>query len=207
MTKTEARHTFARWAAGNALVYLLAFLTVTILAKLSPTPTANIATAWFSVVKATGIRQVTEFSVRYDAFVHVLQRNTLSTFLQLLSGSLGVAPISLGVLGAFYGLVVFAKPLSGTSLSTIDASLIISEGLAFILAASLSSTISSYMFGIEPGFGKVWFRSLLKASRSNFRTNQGWRPTLMKYAWLIASVSSIIVLSLLTGAWIEAVSY
>ena len=198
--------TFLLWVRANTLVFLLTFLVVTLLANSSAVPAANVANIWFSAVRATGIRQVSEFAVKYDAFVHVLQRNTFSTFLQLVAGALGVAPISLGVLASFYGLVVFVKPIYGGSVTVMDVFLIFSEGAAFVFGASLTSTIASQMFEIEPGFGKAWFRSLLKASRSNFRTNREWIPIIRKHRWLIAIVSGVIILSLLTGAWIEAIS-
>ena len=202
----SSRKTFLIWLRTNAIVFTLAFLVVTILANVGPAPATTVANAWFTAVKATGIRQVSEFTVKYDAFIHVLQRNTFSTFLQLVAGALGVAPISLGVLASFYGLVAFVKPSYGATVTGTDAFLIISEGAAFILAASLTSTVASQMFGIEPGFGKAWFRSLLKASQSNFRKSKQWTPIVRKHGWLIAIVSGVIILSLLTGAWIEAIS-
>lgn len=199
------KQTFLKWLRINSLCYLGAFVLVFLLVQLFPSIMLGFWEGWSSLIKLTGGKRMEELSSEFDAFIHILSRNSVSVGIYFIGGLLLQAPFVTIVLGSFYSLVAFAVPLSTGILQPFSFWILIAiEALFLIIPATFSSTLATEIFGVKPekkqllGYWKKSFRDL-----RYFPKQKGWTVTFKENKKELISFTIIILGLLLFGVWFE----
>jgi len=132
------------WLIISGFSFISRFLVTTLLTTIFPSEA--FFASWVGLIRVvTGARTVAEYPTHIEAFLVVLELNTLAVLAVSLAGAILMSSILLPVYGAFYGLALFGGGLKLPEACSL--ALFFFESLFLVLTAAFSSFFGSCFFG------------------------------------------------------------